>query len=84
MNPSAPISGVVADVVKEVMGLGVTPSEKEKTKDKIKSKETTPRTLRTTEGAPPTISITPPKNVKEAREAYGQWRAARSRRMQGQ
>ena len=83
-NNTDPISVLVANVVKEVKGLGIsTEKPKQVVKDKIKQKAEVPRTIRAGEGSPPTITVTRPKNIKEAREQYASWKSARNRAIRG-
>lgn len=85
VDPNSPFQVIVANVVKEVTKLGIkTPEEKEdEIKGKVSASIAVPRTLRAKSGAPPTISVNKPKNVKEAAEAYQQWRRGRARQRTG-
>jgi len=77
-NPTQPLGVIVANVARQISGL-----KADTTKDDIKGKaETTkavPPVLRSDSGAPPTITVDRPQNVRQAGEAYRAFRAAKGR-----
>lgn len=78
-NPSDPITEIVSRVVRDMREFsGSSKAKALKNKTDV-AKKLPSGTLRSSSGAPPTISVNRPRNLTEAKMAYQAWRAANNR-----
>lgn len=78
-NSAQPLDVVMANVIKEMRDMGLVGKSKKTLKKVVDTKKRVPGVIRTREGTSPAVTIRKPKNIREASEAYGAWRAARRR-----
>jgi len=73
-----PVPVIVANVIKDVQSAGLNPQDGKVNQD-VKNKKQIPPTVRSSDGVAPSITVTRPKNLRESKEHYAAWRAARDK-----
>jgi hypothetical protein len=82
-NANDSMASVVEQVAKDIEKLGKKATPKKKVEKKVDQSGKIPQTLRTADGVTPAVTVTKPKTVQEASEAYEAWRAASRRQNRG-